>query len=287
VTPDGEGAARVASAVGAARAVAAAHGLRTEPRVLQDGINVVLHLSPAPVVARVATLTRRLRRDGLTPFGREVSLAGALTAAGAAVVPPTDLLPPGPHVHGDTVLSFWTYVAVLPERPGPVETADALTALHDFLAEQPATGTPLDTPLGDLESFLAGAERWDVADAVLDTLAHRLERLRPRLDGEVRPLHGDAHPGNLLATPDGWRWTDLEDTCSGPLAWDLACLRTTGRFDGRAALDALPGAPSDAELAPWVELRRLHAAAWSVVYASAHPDAAEPARERLAAALGT
>jgi hypothetical protein len=62
-------AARVEEAIAAARAVAAAHGLRTRPEVLQDGINVVLHLSPAPVVARVATLTRLLRRDVLTPFG--------------------------------------------------------------------------------------------------------------------------------------------------------------------------------------------------------------------------
>ena len=283
MTPGDDGAARVAAAVAAARAVAAAHGLRTGPRVLQDGINVVLHLAPAPVVARVATLTRLLRHDGLRAFGREVSLAGALASAGAPVVPPSDLLPPGPHRHGDTVLSFWTYVTVLPERPGPAEAAVAFADLHDHLVDQPVVGTALDTPLADLESFLAGAGRWDVADADLDALAHRLERLRPRLDGEVRPLHGDAHPGNLLATPDGWRWTDLEDTCSGPLAWDLACLRTTGRLDGRAALDALPAAPSDAELAPWVELRRLHAAVWSVVYASAHPEAAGPARARLAA----
>jgi hypothetical protein len=285
VTPGGGGAARVASAVGAARAVAAAHDLRTEPRVLQDGINVVLHLAPAPVVARVATLTRLLRHDGLTPFGREVSLAGALASTGAPVVPPSDLLPPGPHRHGDTVLSFWTYVTVLPERPGPAETAAAFGELHDRLVHLPVVGAPLDTPLGDLESFLAGAGRWDVADAHLDALAERLERLRPRLDAEVRPLHGDAHPGNLLSTPDGWRWTDLEDTCTGPLAWDLACLRTTGRLDGRAALDALPAAPSDAELAPWVALRRLHAAVWSVVYASAHPEESGRARERLAASL--
>ena len=285
MTPDGEGAARVASAVGAARAVAAAHGLRTEPRVLQDGMNVVLHLAPAPVVARVAGLTRLLRGDGLTTFGREVSLAGALASAGAPVVPPSDLLPPGPHRHGDTVLSFWTYVTVLPERPGPVEAAAAFADLHDHLVDQPAVGAPLDTPLADLETFLAGAGRWDVADADLDALAHRLERLRPRLDGDVRALHGDTHPGNLLATSDGWRWTDLEDTCSGPLGWDLACLRTTGRLDGRAALDALPAAATDAELAPWVELRRLHAAVWSVVHASAHRDAAGPARARLSSAL--
>jgi hypothetical protein len=142
VTPGGDDAARVTSAVGAARAVAAAHGLRTKPRVLQDGINVVLHLAPAPVVARVATLTRLLRHDGLTPFGREVSLAGALASAGAPVVPPSDLLPPGPHRHGDTVLSFWTYTTVLPERPGPVETAAAFGELHDRLVGLPVAGTP-------------------------------------------------------------------------------------------------------------------------------------------------
>ena len=278
-------AARVEEAIAAARAVAAAHDLRTRPEVLQDGINVVLHLSPAPVVARVATLTRLLRRDVLTPFGREVSLAGALASAGAPVVPPSDLLPPGPHRHGDTVLSFWTYVTVLPERPGPAEVAAAFAELHACLAEQPTVGSPLDTPLRDLESFLARAGQWGVRAGDLDTFAHRLELLRPRLDGDLRTLHGDAHPGNLLATPDGWRWTDLEDTCSGPLAWDLACLRTTGRLDGRAVLDALPCAPSDAELAPWVELRRLHAAAWSVVHASGHPASAGPARERLASVL--
>jgi hypothetical protein len=277
--------ARLAEAVAVARAVAAEHGLRTDPQVLQDGINVVLHLRPAPVVARVATLTRLLRDDGLTPFGREVSLAGELAAAGAPVIPPSHLLPPGPHRRGRTVLSFWTLVTVLPERPGTADVARAFTDLHHHLAAQPATGLPLDTPLRDLEAFCARGGTWGVPDADLDALAERLENLRPRLHGELRRLHGDAHPGNLLATPDGWRWTDLEDTCSGPLAWDLACLRTTGRLDGRAVLDALPGAPDDVELAPWIQLRRMHAAAWSVVHAGAHPDVAEAARHRLAGAL--
>ena len=57
--------------------------------------------------------------------------------------------------------------------------------------------------------------------------------------------------------------------CAGPRAWDLACLRSTSRLDGRAALDAI-GGPSDAELAPWLELRRLHVAAWTLVAATGH-----------------
>jgi hypothetical protein len=278
--------ARVATAMTATRAVAAAHGLRgIEPLVLHDGVNVVLHLSPAPVVARVATLTRLVRPDGLTPFTREVSLAATLWATGAPVVPPSDLLPPGPHRHEATVLSFWTHVTVLPEEPGPAEAAKAFTELHGHLTEHPVAGTPLDTPLGDLQTFLARAPAWGVPEHDLSVMESRLAALRPRLAGEARRLHGDAHPGNLLSTPAGWRWTDLEDTCSGPLAWDLACLRSTGRLDGRAALDALPDAPSDDDLAPWLELRRLHGAAWAVVHASAHPEAAGAARTRLAAVL--
>ena len=252
-------------AAAAATAVAAAHGVRAgEPRVLHDGVNVVVHLAPAPVVARIATLTTLLRPDPSRPFGREVAVAGALAAAGAAVVPPSDLLPPGPHVHDGLTLSFWRHVEVLPGAPGPAEVARALTDLHGVLAGLPATGTPLDTPLDDLAVWVERSGAWGVGPAVRGRLAEQLERLRPRLAGAARVLHGDAHPGNLLATPDGWRWTDLEDTCAGPVGWDLACLRLTSRLDGRAALDAI-GAPSDAELAPWLELRRLHARAWTTV----------------------
>ncbi|SFP21548.1 Phosphotransferase enzyme family protein [Geodermatophilus dictyosporus] len=257
---------RAVRAAAAASAVAAAHGVRVRgPRVLHDGVNAVVHLAPAPVVARVATLTPLLRPDPTRPFGREVALAGALAAAGAAVVAPSDLVPPGPHRHDGLVLTFWRHVEVLPRAPGPAEVAAALTDLHAALRDLPTTGRPLDTPLDDLAAFVRHAGDWGVPEAVRARVAEDVERLRPRLDGGPgQALHGDAHPGNLLATPRGWCWTDLEDTCPGPVAWDLACLRSTSRLDGRAALDAV-GGPSDAELAPWLELRRLHARAWTTV----------------------
>ena len=277
---------RVARAVAAARAVAGAAGVRCDAaRVLHDGFSTVVHLAPAPVVARVAALTPALRSDVARPLAREVELAGALARAGAPVVPPSDLLPPGPHRHEHLVLSFWTWVDVRPEAPDARRTAASLADLHGWLADQPPAGAPLDTPLDDLAAFLDRAPEWGLDGADRDGLRARLERLRPRLDGELRRLHGDAHPGNLLATPSGWLWGDLEDTCSGPLAWDLACLRSTTRLDGRAALDAFPGAPTDAELAPWLELRRLHVAAWWQVYAAARPQHAATARERLTEAL--
>ncbi len=279
--------ARSRRAAAAATAVAAAHGVRAgEPRVLHDGVNVVVQLAPAPLVARVATLTPLLRPDPARPFGREVAVAGALAAAGAAVVPPSDLLPPGPHGHDGLVLTFWRHVVVRPQAPAPGDVAPALVELHEVLADLPVTGSPLDTPLDDLAVFARRAGNWGVSPAVRARAAERLDRLRPRLAGTpVRVLHGDAHPGNLLATPDGWLWTDLEDTCAGPVEWDLACLRSTSRLDGRAALDAI-GGPTDAELEPWLELRRLHGAAWSTVVAAGHPARRAQAAAVLADVLG-
>jgi hypothetical protein len=257
-------------AAAAATAVAAAHGVGVrEPRVLHDGVNVVVHLAPAPVVARVATLTPLLRPDPARPSGREVAVAGALAAVGAAVVAPSDLLPPGPHAHGGLTLSFWRHVEVLPRAPGPADVAGALAALHAHLARLPVTGAPLDTPLEDLATWVDRAGAWGVSPAVRARVAERVADLRARLGGPAQVLHGDAHPGNLLATRDGWLWTDLEDTCSGPVAWDLACLRLTSRLDGRAALDAI-GGPSDADLAPWLDLRRLHQQAWTTVVRAAY-----------------
>jgi aminoglycoside phosphotransferase (APT) family kinase protein len=216
-----------------------------------------------------------------------VALAGALSAAGAAVVPPSDLLPPGPHRHDGAVLSFWTRVHLRPDRPTPRDAGTALARLHEVLAGLAVPDQrPLDTPLDDLAAFVARGREWGVGTPVLDRLGQRLAALRPRLGGEVRQLHGDPHPGNLLATPAGWLWGDLEDSCTGPLEWDLACLRSTRRLDGRAALDAFPGAPTDAALAPWLELRRLHAAVWGVVIDTGHSRQAGPAQHALESVLG-
>ena len=278
---------RVPDAVAAAVAVAGRHGLPVDdPQVLSDGVNVVVHLRPAPVVARVATLTPLLRPDISRPFTREVQLARALAGAGAAVVPPSDLLPPGPHEHGGRTLSFWRHVEVLPERPTAVQAGRALAELHAVLAGlPPVEGTALDRPLADLAVFTDRGAELGADPAALARVADLTDQVTPLLDGPVSALHGDAHPGNLLVTPDGLRWTDLEDTTPGPVTWDLASLRYTGRLDGRAALDAMPGAPTDAELAPFLWLRQLYSGAWWFVHAARVPEHLPEARQRLAAAV--
>ena len=277
----------VGAAVAAAVACAGRLGLHSaDPRLLSDGVNAVVHLAPAPVVARVATQTRLLRPDVSRTFGREVALATALTAAGAAVVPPSDLLPPGPHVQDGLVLSFWRFAELTGEQPTAQVAGRALGELHEVLAGLPAAaGAFLDTPLEDVAVFAAtGADLGARPDHV-ERVGALLEAVRPRLAGPSGALHGDAHPGNLLGTTTGWRWTDLEDTSPGPVGWDLACLRSTGRLDGRAAVDATPHPLSDADLEPLLLLRLLHGAVWSQVVASRDPGYRRQADERLAAAV--
>jgi thiamine kinase-like enzyme len=59
----------------------------------------------------------------------------------------------------------------------------------------------------------------------VDVLRRGLEEVTAaRLDGE--PVHGDAHLGNTLRTPDGrYWWVDLEGACRAPREYDLAASR--------------------------------------------------------------
>ena len=275
-------------AVAAAVTVARAHGVAVhDPVVLSEGVNLVVHLRPAPVVARVATYLPLLRPDAARHQLRDLHLATALRSAGVPVMPPTDLLAPGPHPEDGFSLAFWRWVEVLPERPTADVAGHTLADLLAALAEvDPGwTGEPLDTPLDDLTQFVRTGAQLDADPALVAAVGELTDRLRPLLTGAVQPLHGDAHPGNLLRTRAGWVWADLEDTCRGPVGWDLACLRRTSRLDGRAALDAMPHPVDDEQLAPFSWLRALHAGAWWMVHAAREPAHLPAARAQLRAAV--
>ena len=261
----------VAQAVADATAVAATLGVRCEaPVVLADGANVVVHLRPAPVVAKVAATTH-LVREPADWLARELRLAARLVEAGVPVVAPFD---ERVHLRGDAVMSLWHH---LPHQPAAVvaarELGPRLRALHAALATCHVPLPRLATPLEDLARFLARTPH--------DGMQRAYDRVVPQLgDAEGQALHGDPHPGNLLLAGDGWTWCDLEDACSGPVAWDLACLLGSTRIDGEAAVRAYGSDPR--ELGPWRELRRLHATAWYALYAERLPRHRARAAELLA-----
>src|SRR3954454_23742609 len=95
--------------VAAAQAVAGEHGVDCDEAVpIAAGSNVLVHLRPAPVVARVMTGTAVLHDDVERWLAREVAVG---SFAADLVVPPTDLLPPGPHEQDGLWMTLWRFVA--------------------------------------------------------------------------------------------------------------------------------------------------------------------------------
>jgi molybdopterin-guanine dinucleotide biosynthesis protein A/GNAT superfamily N-acetyltransferase len=244
-------------ALEAALTLGRAHGVDAEaPRILQDWNDTIVHLAPAPVVARVRTSW--LDEDGEATFAREVAVAEHAAARSAPIVRPTGSPPPGPHRHDDFVLTFWEYVEEVPGQVDAREAGQALRALHDALADFPQ-------PLPPLAERLARAQA--VADdphalGALDEddrrfLAASLRDLRSRFEAfllDGRPLHGGPHSSNLLHTVSGPRWIDLDTVCRGPLEWDLAHLSEPARAAfPEARPDALASARLlvSAEVAVW------------------------------------
>jgi len=256
---------RSRSALAAAVAVAGEFGLaEVEPVVLRDRANLLVWLRPAPVVARVATVTGLARSAGVAAnLARDLSIAGYLVEAGAPAVPPSTELPPGPHVRDGHTLTFWQYVEHEPDHVlRPAEFAALLAELHPVLAGYPGD-LPLLPPfdLGILDHLpIPPADR----DSLLAEAANLIEELRGA-DVPVQALHGDAHPGNVLWTPDGPVWNDFEDAWRGPVAWDLACMARTGRLDGIAALAGYPGSPTVADLGVCFAARRLQGRLWTML----------------------
>jgi hypothetical protein len=75
-------------ALNAARAVAAAHGIAGEQAVVvHSGSNVLVHMRPAPIVARVMIGTVVLHDDPRRWLEREVSVLAFLAPSGLAVAP--------------------------------------------------------------------------------------------------------------------------------------------------------------------------------------------------------
>jgi Phosphotransferase enzyme family len=270
--------AGLAAAVGVARE----HGLPADdPEILSSRGNVLVHLRPAPVVARVATLTAWTRREPLQWLAREVTIAGYAAANGGPAVPPTALADPGPHWRDGLAVSLWTFVPPSPRRPAPAEFGVALARLHLATAGFPGDLPVLTTLRAQISDALAALERERVLDpGVLTALRDRHAEILAALDGLAGPelvLHGDAHPGNLLWTPAGWLWTDLEETCRGPRAFDLAVLvRGQGADDAATALAAYANVtgeplPGTAELAWFDWARALEGAVWILAMAHQHP----------------
>ncbi len=267
-------------ALAAAGAVASAHGLELEEAVvIYSGSNVLVHLCPAPVVARVMTGTVAIHEDPRTWLEREISVLEFLAPAGLAVSP-TRVIAPGPHCYDRLWMTFTEWIAQVepaPESHCPVHVDDArelgqtLRRLHDQLR-------PFNGELGGLRELredivrLRGQLRPADAqqrDAIV-SLGERLDMLRTTVFESSLPtqaLHGDVSLRNLLRTPGRLVWNDFEDTFRGPVHWDVASAVGSLRIhraDERSIREMLDGYGWDdeQELAPFLAAQDVYDEIW-------------------------
>ncbi len=257
------------AALKAARALAITHGLpATDAVVLHAGSNVVVHLAPAPVVVRVMTGTAALHGDPAAWLEREVSVCLHLARLGAAVVAPSDELPPGPHHVDELWMTCWAHVSVdhAASAPPPDELGHALRDLHAALFQVPVDLEPLAAVRDELTNLL---DRLD--DPRADGWRGQLAAVPPEALGTgstAQPVHGDASLSNFLATTDGRRlWADFEDVRRGPVEADVAGLvdaaRNRGLGDGyETALLSAYGTVDTGVLSAQLRLHALYGAVW-------------------------
>ncbi|SCL59335.1 Ser/Thr protein kinase RdoA involved in Cpx stress response, MazF antagonist [Micromonospora yangpuensis] len=242
---------RTARAVDAAVRAGRTLGLTvTEPRVLHDVFSVVVHLAPAPVVARVLTvlphyadLAGQARRQRA-----ELDLARWLADRGTPVIPPSPLVPAEPVQCDGLSMTFWQFVAEDADRePDYVANAGRVPELHAAMRDYPGELSYLSAaePRFIDDGLVRLADHPDLIDpADLDRARREWQILGPVVRDratfartfpgiELQPVHGDCPAVNIFPGVDGDRYADFEMVTLGPVEWDLAGVGP----DGAAAYD--------------------------------------------------
>jgi hypothetical protein len=283
-----------ASALAAAQAIAREHGVACDEAVrIAAGSNVVVHLKPAPVVARVMTATAVLHDDVEQWLAREVAVGAFAAERSDLVVAPSDILPPGPHEQDGLWMTLWKFVphdAHAPP-PEPRQLGRSLRRLHTVLAGFPGDLPPLSETRDWLNRLLAELRPSPLLTRQdIHRLHSELDALTPAVFSSSLPpqaLHGDASMSNLLRTESGPVWIDLEDVCAGPVAWDISGLVTSARARGQSAkfieeLLAAYGEPGVEDLDAFLEAHALYEIVWQAFEARRRPRAMKRAAASLA-----
>jgi hypothetical protein len=209
-------------AVAAARAIATSAGLAADDVVvLQDSNRLTVRLLPGDVLAQVAPADAQVAR-------LEIELARQLTAAGSPVAALDPRVPPLAYDRDGFVVTLWTYYAPVASGLAPAEYAAALAQLHAGLRRVEVPAPHFTDRVGEAQQLVANRDRSPaLLDADREFLGDTLCRLRQAVGGRSageQLLHGEPHPGNVLATSSGPRFVDLETCCRGPVEFDVAFL---------------------------------------------------------------
>ncbi|OLT25417.1 hypothetical protein BJF83_22935 [Nocardiopsis sp. CNR-923] len=203
------------------------------PELIRLGENAVWRVRPG-LIARVARSA-----DRYPLHERGVRLAQWMHAHQVPATLPVDGLPNPVRADG-RVVTWWEEVSQA--RPAtPAELGAALRALHEM--PLPDLELPDAATVDKVDARLAVVDIDEEDRAALCSMAARLQDNYSGLEYELPfgLIHGDAHPANLLADPQGrLGWVDLDGVAMGHPEWDLV-LTAIERDCGWVSPDAYQG----------------------------------------------
>jgi Phosphotransferase enzyme family len=214
-------ASEVSRAVAAARSIASSLGLTADDAiVLQNSNKLALRLLPCDVLARVAPVEHQVAQF-------EIELAQRLAESGSPVAALEPRVEPRVYERDGFAVTLWTYYEpASPQEVSPADYASALKRLHAGMRTLDVPAPHFTDRVEQAQQLVASRDCTPaLADADRELLGRTLRGLR-RVIGDRGPaeqlLHGEPHPGNVLATKSGLRFIDLETCCRGPVEFDLA-----------------------------------------------------------------
>jgi hypothetical protein len=206
-------------AIAAARAVASSLGLAVDDAVvLRDSNKLTLRLVPSDTLARVAPAVANAAQF-------EVDISLALAQAGCPVATLDPRVPPRVYARDSFVITLWTYYEPTAGEISPVEYASALARLHAGMRQSDAPAPHFTERVESAGRLVASRERTpELVDADRHLLGGILRDVGYAVAqrGGEQLLHGEPHPGNLLATKNGPMFIDFETCCRGPVEFDVA-----------------------------------------------------------------
>lgn len=212
-------------AVAAAISTASALGLAVDDAVvLNDSNRFVIRLMPCDTVARVTPTTHHAGHQ-VSPE-REVEVVRQLMRTDSPVAGLDARVEPRIVEQDGFKIAFWTHCEGIQSPPiPPADYARALERMHAGLRKIEVTTPHAMDRVAAVQQDVASRDvTSDLTDADRRFLANMLRDLRGAIASRQAPeqlLHGEPHSGNVLSTIDGPLLIDFENTCHGPLEYDL------------------------------------------------------------------
>ncbi len=188
--------------------------------VLQNSNKVALRLLPCDVFARVA-------RAGHEVAAFEVDLARRLAETDSPVAALDPRVEPRVYERDGFAFTLWTYYAPgTSQDVSPAAYARALERLHDGMRKLEVAAPHFVDRVTEAQQLVASRDHTPaLADEDRELLMGTFQTLRQAVGDSgaaEQVLHGEPHAGNVLNTPNGPLFIDLETCCRGPVEFDLA-----------------------------------------------------------------